>query len=253
MIKSKDNNFHQGAICLSDMIGLQGWLLPTFSSPLWPPPFNAWVEKRNPGRNTLSFGEGDLNSIPLFQLRVKWPVLINFNVWYDHKGYVQLSRAHETRMIPVRPVLLPGAFCALQIQALARLWVDYLGLEKINSYKSEVRTKVYYGTLKWCSKLLQGHSTAAYVKQFSSFSSTTTADAPRSDKTQSPTQLTDTIIRYNFQEHVSATLTLQTCTLPITGDVQKENVIEDILKIGHGTCAVELDLMEPYDPEKRPK
>lgn len=34
---------------------------------------------------------------------------------------------------------------------------------------------------------------------------------------------------------------------------EKENVDEDILELGAGAHAVELDLMQPLDPEKRPK
>lgn len=34
---------------------------------------------------------------------------------------------------------------------------------------------------------------------------------------------------------------------------QSENVREDILKLGHGVSAVEIDLMEPIDPEKTPR
>jgi lactoylglutathione lyase len=34
---------------------------------------------------------------------------------------------------------------------------------------------------------------------------------------------------------------------------EKENVDEDILEIGEGTHAVEVDLMQPIDPEKSPK
>lgn len=35
--------------------------------------------------------------------------------------------------------------------------------------------------------------------------------------------------------------------------LQGENVSEDILTLGHGMGAVEVDLMEPLDPEKSPK
>lgn len=40
-----------------------------------------------------------------------------------------------------------------------------------------------------------------------------------------------------------------------TGDFtsEKENVIEDILQIGEGPTAVEVDIMQPYDAEKKPK
>lgn len=34
---------------------------------------------------------------------------------------------------------------------------------------------------------------------------------------------------------------------------QTENVCEDILKVGQGVSAVEIDLMEPIDPEKAPR
>jgi len=34
--------------------------------------------------------------------------------------------------------------------------------------------------------------------------------------------------------------------------MEGENVIEDILKIGTGPLAVEIDLMQPFDPEKKP-
>ena len=34
---------------------------------------------------------------------------------------------------------------------------------------------------------------------------------------------------------------------------EKENVDEDILRLGEGPHAVEIDLMQPIDPEKRPK
>ncbi|MFN3200790.1 MAG: VOC family protein [Bradymonadia bacterium] len=34
---------------------------------------------------------------------------------------------------------------------------------------------------------------------------------------------------------------------------EKENVDEDIVQAGHGPAAVEVDLMQPLDPEKRPK
>jgi lactoylglutathione lyase len=35
--------------------------------------------------------------------------------------------------------------------------------------------------------------------------------------------------------------------------MEKENVIEDILRVGVGETAVEIDLMTPIDPEKSPK
>lgn len=34
---------------------------------------------------------------------------------------------------------------------------------------------------------------------------------------------------------------------------ERENVDEDILRIGRGTLAVELDIMQPIDPEKAPR
>jgi lactoylglutathione lyase len=34
---------------------------------------------------------------------------------------------------------------------------------------------------------------------------------------------------------------------------ESENVDEDILELGHGSGAVEIDLMQPIDPEKKPK
>lgn len=34
---------------------------------------------------------------------------------------------------------------------------------------------------------------------------------------------------------------------------QGENVSEDILKLGHGANAVEVDLMQPLNPDKSPK
>jgi lactoylglutathione lyase len=34
---------------------------------------------------------------------------------------------------------------------------------------------------------------------------------------------------------------------------EAENVDEDILRLGEGECAVELDLMQPLDPDARPK
>lgn len=35
--------------------------------------------------------------------------------------------------------------------------------------------------------------------------------------------------------------------------VQSENVCEDILQLGQGVNAVEIDLMEPLDPGKTPR
>lgn len=43
--------------------------------------------------------------------------------------------------------------------------------------------------------------------------------------------------------------------VPMKGSYRsvKENVDEDILVLGHGTSEVELDLMQPLDPELRPR
>lgn len=43
------------------------------------------------------------------------------------------------------------------------------------------------------------------------------------------------------------------CEYKSTYQSAKENVDEDILSIGKGLFAVELDLMQPLDPEKSPK
>lgn len=42
--------------------------------------------------------------------------------------------------------------------------------------------------------------------------------------------------------------------LPVTGHFvsERENVDEDICTIGAGACKVELDLMQPLDPDKKP-
>jgi lactoylglutathione lyase len=42
--------------------------------------------------------------------------------------------------------------------------------------------------------------------------------------------------------------------IPVTGTFrsERENVDEDILTIGHGAHAVEIDLMQPIDPDKKP-
>ncbi|OMJ85476.1 hypothetical protein SteCoe_13238 [Stentor coeruleus] len=47
----------------------------------------------------------------------------------------------------------------------------------------------------------------------------------------------------------------ETLGIPKIGNYQseKENVNEDILRIGEGHTAVEIDLMQPIDPEKSPK
>jgi lactoylglutathione lyase len=34
---------------------------------------------------------------------------------------------------------------------------------------------------------------------------------------------------------------------------ERENVVEDILRLGAGPLSVELDLMQPFDPERRPR
>jgi lactoylglutathione lyase len=34
---------------------------------------------------------------------------------------------------------------------------------------------------------------------------------------------------------------------------EKENVDEDVLQLGHGAHAIEVDIMQPLDPEKSPK
>lgn len=43
--------------------------------------------------------------------------------------------------------------------------------------------------------------------------------------------------------------------VPSVGDYQSEseNVDEDILRLGHGSTAVEIDLMQPIDPDRSPK
>jgi lactoylglutathione lyase len=50
-------------------------------------------------------------------------------------------------------------------------------------------------------------------------------------------------------------LWVDTLGVPKVGDFESEseNVREDILKLGSGPHAVEIDLMEPLDPEARPK
>lgn len=42
--------------------------------------------------------------------------------------------------------------------------------------------------------------------------------------------------------------------IPVTGSFQseRENVDEDILTLGEGRAAVEIDLMQPLDPERKP-
>ncbi len=50
-------------------------------------------------------------------------------------------------------------------------------------------------------------------------------------------------------------LWVDTFGLPVTGTSksESENVDEDILQLGAGPFAVEVDLMQPLDPEKRPR
>jgi lactoylglutathione lyase len=50
------------------------------------------------------------------------------------------------------------------------------------------------------------------------------------------------------------TLWVEMLGLPVTGNFrsERENVDEDICTIGHGPHAVEVDLMQPLDPEKKP-
>lgn len=50
------------------------------------------------------------------------------------------------------------------------------------------------------------------------------------------------------------TLWVEMLGLPVTGSFrsERENVDEDICTIGHGPHAVEVDLMQPLDPEKKP-
>jgi lactoylglutathione lyase len=49
-------------------------------------------------------------------------------------------------------------------------------------------------------------------------------------------------------------LWVDTLGIPVTGHFrsERENVDEDILTIGAGTHAVEVDLMQPIDPHKKP-
>ena len=51
------------------------------------------------------------------------------------------------------------------------------------------------------------------------------------------------------------TLWIDTLGVEKTGEFtsESENVREDILRVGHGTAAVEIDLMEPLRPDDRPK
>ena len=50
-------------------------------------------------------------------------------------------------------------------------------------------------------------------------------------------------------------LWVDTLGLPVTGDYrsERENVDEDILALGAGPTKVEVDLMQPLDPERKPK
>lgn len=50
------------------------------------------------------------------------------------------------------------------------------------------------------------------------------------------------------------TLWVEMLGVPVTGSFrsERENVDEDICTIGHGPHAVEVDLMQPLDPEKKP-
>lgn len=50
-------------------------------------------------------------------------------------------------------------------------------------------------------------------------------------------------------------LWVQLFGLPVVGHFrsERENVDEDIVQIGNGPLAVEIDLMEPIDPEKSPR
>ena len=51
-----------------------------------------------------------------------------------------------------------------------------------------------------------------------------------------------------------ARLWVDTLGIPVTGTFrsERENVDEDILTIGEGANAVEIDLMQPLDPDKKP-
>jgi len=50
------------------------------------------------------------------------------------------------------------------------------------------------------------------------------------------------------------TLSVDKLGLPITGNFvsERENVDEDICAMGHGAFKVEVDLMQPIDPDKKP-
>jgi lactoylglutathione lyase len=50
------------------------------------------------------------------------------------------------------------------------------------------------------------------------------------------------------------TLWVDLLGIPVTGTFQseRENVDEDILTLGEGTTAVEIDLMQPLDPDRKP-
>ena len=59
----------------------------------------------------------------------------------------------------------------------------------------------------------------------------------------------------HLDKHVLTNFWSDTMGIPKVGNYQseKENVDEDILQIGEGPHAVEIDLMQPIDPEKSPK
>ena len=59
----------------------------------------------------------------------------------------------------------------------------------------------------------------------------------------------------HLDKHVLTNFWSDTMGIPKVGNYQseKENVEEDILQIGEGPHAVEIDLMQPIDPEKSPK
>eukprot|EP00752_Nemacystus_decipiens_P011319 g10059.t1 len=58
-----------------------------------------------------------------------------------------------------------------------------------------------------------------------------------------------------LEKKALAQLWTETLGVPKVGSYEnkKENVCEDILEIGRGVSAVEIDLMEPIDPEKSPR
>lgn len=59
----------------------------------------------------------------------------------------------------------------------------------------------------------------------------------------------------NLDKNVLSAFWSDTLGIPKVGNYQseKENVNEDILRIGQGETAVEIDLMQPLDPEKSPQ